>query len=195
VVRRADRDQKRYLARVSAENRRGRNGARSIPGVLKDSKSSDAAFETVHGGFGRQILPFISQPRHQLFGREMAVRCARQEGEHLSFLARAQRIARTMSRPTPAIVGIGVAFPALDRSRRKADHLTCGAESCRGNLASFRAARITARASRRCRRPRPPPGLGVFLSTSNAAPSASALFFPRELALKRADPLHRDQRR
>jgi hypothetical protein len=52
------------------------------------------------------------------------------------------RIARAMSRPTTTVVGIGMALPALDRSHRDADHLTCGVESCSGELGSFRAARI-----------------------------------------------------
>jgi hypothetical protein len=63
----------------------------------------------------------------------MAVRRTREEGEYLGFLTRAQRIARSMARPTPAIVGVRVARPALNRSRRDADHLTRGVDSCAGH--------------------------------------------------------------
>jgi hypothetical protein len=64
----------------------------------------------------------------------MAVLGTRHEGEHLGFLARTQRIARSMSRPATAVVDVRVAFPALDRSGRDADHLTHSTESCPGNL-------------------------------------------------------------
>jgi hypothetical protein len=62
-------------------------------------------------------------------------------------------------------------FPrVLLREHSVRDH----APLCR---ASVMPATITARASRRCRRPRPPPALGVFFRTSNAAASASAFSF------------------
>jgi hypothetical protein len=64
----------------------------------------------------------------------MAVLCTRQQGEHLRFLARAERIPRSMSRPTPSVVGIRVALPALNRPRREADHPTGGAESCTSDV-------------------------------------------------------------
>jgi hypothetical protein len=61
--------------------------------------------------------------------------------------------------------------------------------------ASFRAVTITARAPRRCRRPRPPPESGVFFEHQQGGGFSKRLFLPLELTLERADPLHHRQRR
>jgi hypothetical protein len=59
----------------------------------------------------------------------MAVFGTRQEGEHIGFLTHAEGIARSVPRSTPPVVDVRLAFPALDGSRRDADHLTSGVES------------------------------------------------------------------
>jgi hypothetical protein len=124
----------------------------------------------------------------------MAVFCTRQQGEHLGFLARAERIARSMSRPTSSVVAVRVVLLALNRPNRDANHPTGGAESCTGDLGLAEGDQDHGSCSSR-------------VSSSSSSSSAWSVFehqqcggfgerlvLPCELSLERADPLHGGER-
>jgi hypothetical protein len=64
----------------------------------------------------------------------MRVLFAGHDREQIRFLACTQRVPRAMTRPASTIVGIRVALPPLDRSRRYTEDLTGGVQSSAGLL-------------------------------------------------------------
>ena len=155
------------LARVTSVRSLGRRRA------LKPTRRSRA----VHRRTRTRIPPFV---------RQYGTSCLGERWPFVALVMRARTCASSRAlgalprrwRGPTAVVGLRTALPALDRSRRHADHPTRGMEPCAGDLGLVR--------------PSGPSrlvllvgvdvlvllqGLEFFLSTSNAAASASALSF------------------